>query len=309
MNTSNQNVTILLCTKNGGRFLEEQLNSYRHQTHKNWRLVVSDDGSTDNTVEIVNRFAKEISNPVEIRSGPRQGFVQNFLSLLQDPTIEASYFAYSDQDDIWLPNKLERALLWHESVEQEHPALYCGRVRLMSEDGRELGLSPLFSKPAAFENALVENIASGNTSVLNAAARRILCHAGMPSVPLHDWWTYQVVTACGGRVWYDPAPCLRYRQHKDNVIGMNHGLSACIRRGWRLYHGDFKANIDLNIRQLENLGPSLVSSEARKVLAHFKNMKTAPTATRMARFWESGIYRQNGFENVGLMAAVLFKRI
>jgi len=142
-------VAILLCTRNGGAFLQEQLESYRNQTYSNWQLYVSDDHSTDNTVEIVRRFASTVSNTVDVRYGMQEGYVQNFLSLVLDPIIQAQYFAYSDQDDIWLPDKLERAVAWHESALQDRPALYCGRVRLITADGAGVGLSSLFSQIAA----------------------------------------------------------------------------------------------------------------------------------------------------------------
>lgn len=104
-------VAILLCTYNGARFLAEQLESLEYQTHQNWVVIASDDGSTDLTLEILQQYqAKWPSGKLTIRGGPQKGFSQNFLSLACDPEIKANYYAFCDQDDVWLPEKLEIAV-------------------------------------------------------------------------------------------------------------------------------------------------------------------------------------------------------
>ena len=212
-------VAILMCTKDGAAFLAEQLHSIAEQTHTNWSLIVSDDGSTDATPNIIARFAEGSTQKTAIRSGPRQGVCANFLSLATDPGITANYFAFSDQDDIWYKNKLQRALAWLVTVPGDVPAVYCGRTELVSNDGRSYGLSPLFTRPIAFGNAIVQSLGGGNTMVFNAAAKRLLEATGRLDVVLHDWWMYQLVSAVGGAVHYDPQPMLKYRQHPDNLIG------------------------------------------------------------------------------------------
>lgn len=103
-------ITILLCTFNGARFLAAQLASIEQQTHSNWRLIVSNDGSTDDTLTIIRHFADRVCQPVEIRHGPGRGAAANFLSLATDPEIDGDLFAFCDQDDVWHPAKLSRAL-------------------------------------------------------------------------------------------------------------------------------------------------------------------------------------------------------
>ena len=131
-------VAILMCTKNGAAFLDEQLKSIADQTHANWSLIVSDDGSTDTTVKIIQRFADSHAQKTVVRNGPAKGVSANFLSLATDPTIDADYFAFSDQDDLWYKDKLQRALTWLTTVPADVPALYCGRTELVSDDGRYL---------------------------------------------------------------------------------------------------------------------------------------------------------------------------
>ena len=105
-------VAILMCTKNGAAFLDDQLKSIADQTHANWTLFVSDDGSTDATGNILKRFAANHAQRTVVRNGPGKGVCANFLSLATDPAIDADYFAFSDQDDVWYKDKLARALTW-----------------------------------------------------------------------------------------------------------------------------------------------------------------------------------------------------
>src|SRR5690349_17404549 len=117
-------VAILMGTKNGAPFIDDQLKSIADQTHENWILIVSDDGSSDDTVAKVRRFAETYPQKVAIRKGRGKGVCANFLSLANDPAIDAGYFAFSDQDDIWHEDKLRRALSWLPPANASRPAMY-----------------------------------------------------------------------------------------------------------------------------------------------------------------------------------------
>ena len=145
------------------------------------------------------------------------GFWQNFVSLVRSDDVDGDLFAYSDQDDVWFPEKLAKAVSWFEARPTDQPALYFTRTELIEEGGAPIGFSPLFVRAPTFQNALVQNIGGGNTMVFNRAARLAL-RATPADVALvaHDWWTYQVVTGIGGLAHYDPWPSLKYRQHGRN---------------------------------------------------------------------------------------------
>jgi len=239
----------------------------------------------------------------------RKGFAANFLSLVCNPAIEADFYAYSDQDDIWEADKIERALAWLNTVPAETPALYCSRTQLVSPENSTIGFSPLFKKMPAFANALVQNIGGGNTMVFNHAARKLLMLAGQDvAVVAHDWWTYLVVSGCGGRVFYDSYPSVRYRQHGHNLIGMNIGMQARFRRIRMLFEGRLKIWTDTNIKALEKLRNQL-TDENRAVLNRFTDARNCSLAPRLLRFQQSGIYRQTLPGNLGLIAAAVFNRI
>lgn len=303
-------VAILLCTYYGQHYLAEQLDSFAAQTHTNWEVWASDDGSEDNTHAIFEAYKQEWTpGRLSTHSGPAEGFAVNFLSLTCKADIEADYYAYSDQDDIWEPVKLERAVRWLETIPSHIPALYCSRTRLVDADNNEIGLSPLFSRPPSFANALMQNIGGGNTMVFNNATRKLLREAGeVIPVVTHDWWAYLVVTGCGGQVYYDGYPSVRYRQHESNLVGMNSTWKARLKRVRMLWQGRFRSWNDGNIAALRSLR-SRLTPENRDILEHFAKAREMRLIPRLIYLRRSGVYRQTLLGNIGLIVAALFKKI
>lgn len=307
--SSHAHVAILLAVKDGARFLPEQLESYVQQTHTDWSLHVSDDGSQDGTIEIVQDFAGRVSNLVTLRSGPCAGPNSNFLSLLRDAGIEADYFAFSDQDDVWCADKLERALDLVRTAPSDHPTLYGSRTELIDRHGRHSGFSMEFKKPPSFRNALVQSIAGGNTMVFNRAARELLKRVVDGNMIIHDWMTYIVVSAVGGAIFYDRKPSVRYRQHSDNLIGSNLSFRARARRVRMLFEGQWQEWNSNHLRELQRLLPD-ITDDNRKVLESFIRMRQADGLLKRCRhLWESGVYRQTMLGELGLLVAALLKKI
>jgi glycosyltransferase involved in cell wall biosynthesis len=308
--TQMSSVAILLCTFNGARFLPAQLSSLARQSFTNWRLFVSDDGSTDETLTIVAQHKDRLGTaPVDIRDGPRQGFVRNFLSLACDPSIAGDYFAYCDQDDVWQPDKLSRAAAWLDTRPPHMPAMYCSRTMLIDEDGRPCGYSRAYRRTPSFRNALVQSIASGNTIVFNDAARRLLIAAGgTAKVPSHDWWTYLLTTGAGGDVHYDQIPQVQYRMHGENVIGTNAGLRNRIRRLYLLSRGRFQRWSEMHVAALEPFRPHM-TAENRALFDLFRASRQRGFFGRQIGFLNSGVYRQTFLDNLGLIVAVWARKI
>jgi glycosyltransferase involved in cell wall biosynthesis len=307
-NTSGPLVAILMGTKDGGEFIDEQLESIADQTHKNWILIASDDGSLDDSILKLQRFAETHFQRTIIRTGPHKGVCANFLSLANDPTIDADYFAFSDQDDIWHRDKLRHALIWLVTVPVDTPAMYCGRTELMTSDERSYGLSPLFTRSAAFENALVQSLGGGNTIVFNGAAKKLLEQAGETDVVLHDWWLYQLVSGVGGAVHYDPRPMVKYRQHPDNLIGSNLGWRNRLIRFQMMLSGRFRDWNEKNIAALQRVS-ALLQPKNRQVLTLFINARRAALPKCLYFLRKSGVYRQTLLGNFGLFVATILKRI
>ncbi|WP_227451574.1 glycosyltransferase family 2 protein [Pseudomonas fluorescens] len=304
-------VVVLMCTYNGQSFLGEQLESLERQTHTNWSLVVSDDGSQDGTLSLLKDFGSRWGHArLGIMMGPRRGYAANFLSLTSSVDVDdADFFAWSDQDDIWNEDKLEVALAWLQTVPADTPALYCGRTQLISETGEHLGYSPCFRLAPGFSNALVQSIAGGNTMVFNNAARALLREAGNTlSVPAHDWWLYQLVSGAGGRIHYDPQPRIKYRQHAENVVGSNIGWAARLIRLRMVFQGRFHEWNDQNIRGLDSMHHRLCKKN-QDTLAYFKAARTQTVFRRVSGIWLAGLYRQTLLGNLGLLLAAIMKKI
>lgn len=302
-------VVILLATRNGSQFLQDQLASYSAQTYPNWELLVSDDGSTDQTIEIIKNFAMRIPQRVVVRSGPQLGFWQNFMSLVRSDDINGDLFAYSDQDDIWFAEKLARAVSWFEALPDQEPALYFTRTELIHADGTAAGFSSIFKRPPGFRNALVQNIGGGNTMTFNRAARSALrATAADALLVAHDWWTYQVVTGVGGVAHYDPDASLKYRQHGQNLIGANIGLRARLDRLSAFANGRVVGWNDVNLKVLEGLRSELTPQNVI-VFDRFSKARLASWPMRLWLVWRSGVYRQSIVENIGLYIGALLGRL
>ena len=299
-----------MSTYNGQAYLSGQLDSIGTQTYKNWELWVSDDGSIDNTLQILKDYQNRMGeHRFFIYSGPRKGFSANFLSLICTKNSDADYYAYSDQDDIWAPDKLQQAINWLKTISKEIPALYCARTKLVNKHGKGIGSSPLFKKNPSFLNALVQNVAGGNTMVFNRAALNLLRTAGDKiNVVAYDWWTYLLVAGAGGVILYDPLPSLYYRQHENNLIGSNVGWRARYRRISMLFKGSFKRWNDININALLSV-QHLLAEDNRSVLNQYIEARESGLFFRLRAIQQLGIYRQTFLGNIGLITAALFNKI
>lgn len=305
---ANREVAVLMATYQGARFIREQLHSLYSQSCNDWALFVSDDGSTDETIEIINSFKEKVQRPVNIYTGPGKGFVRNFLTLLMHPSIRAKYYSFSDQDDIWFDDKIKRAVAWLELQPQDKPALYCSRTHLVNEAGDSLGLSPFFRRAPAFSNALVQNVGGGNTMMFNQAAREIIIKAGLVDVVSHDWWIYILITAVGGSVHYDAQPSLYYRQHAENLIGSNQGYKARLLRLMKIFRGQYREWNHLHILAVEN-NYHLLTPENQKRFDLFKNIHDKGLIWRLVGYFRLRPYRQTWIDGCGMFVAVLLKKV
>jgi glycosyltransferase involved in cell wall biosynthesis len=301
-NTSDPLVLILMGTFNGEKYIREQLDSIAGQTHKNWRLVISDDGSTDQTLGIAKKWASEVGvDRVEFRQGPKKGFAQNFLSMACDSKSRADYYAFCDQDDVWKSNKLEVAINYLNSADSlGEPCLYCGRTQYVDEQLEVLEYSPLFLKPPGFKNALVQSLAGGNTMVFNQRLKDALEKAGNVPAISHDWWLYQLVTGMDGHVYYDRQAYVLYRQHREALIGGNTSVLSRFGRLRMALRGEFRRYTDHSIACLKR-AQNLLTLVNRQTLEMFEYLRSASLLRRMIGFSELGLYRQTPLGQMGLM--------
>ena len=303
-------VGVLMCTFQGGRHLVAQLESIAAQTQPRWRSWVSDDGSTDSTLAVLERYRSQWgSNRLAVVRGPSAAFAANFQSLTCRAEIEADYFAWADQDDIWEPEKLQRALAWLQSVPADVPALYGTRTLLTDAADRPIGMSPLFTRSPCFANALVQCIAGCNTMVFNQAARALFIQASAEGVAVApDWLMYLLVSGCGGQVHYDPWPSVRYRQHGQNLSGSNLSLRGRWQRARLLMGGEFRGWVSANLDRLVHIRHRMPPHNLA-VLDEFAQARQRRLPGRLIGFWHSGTHRQTALGNLGLFVAALFNKL
>ncbi len=230
-------VAILLSTWNGERFLPAQLDSILAQTEAPWVLYWRDDGSTDGTVALMRAFGQGAGRGrcVDLcDDAGRLGATASFLRLLR-AAPSGGAVAFADQDDVWLPGKLGRGAAALAAVPAATPALYCARQVLVDAELRRLGLSFPVRRAPGFPAALIQNVATGCTVMLNATAAALAARARAPAPTVHDWWCYLLVAAAGGRLIVDDEPAVLYRQHGGNAVGAPPSLrrraAAALRRG------------------------------------------------------------------------------
>ena len=209
-------VCVLMSTYNGEQFLAEQLDSLLAQQGVDVTIVIRDDGSSDGTRKLLELYESRNRN-IEVHLGSNLGVVLSFFDLMRiASTSAADFFALCDQDDVWLPEKLSKAVR-ALGPSQSIPRLYCSAVRYVDRSLRHISVSRTRLRPG-FGNAVVENIATGCTTVFNKALLQRVNSAPPTGALMHDWWLYMVATAFG-EVVFDPESWILYRQHGRNVIG------------------------------------------------------------------------------------------
>ena len=287
-------IRILMCTRNGAAFLQEQLDSFVRQDHPDWSLWVSDDHSTDDTNVILSRFAAAHSDrEVRLMQGPGQGAAQNFLWLLCHPDLPNNHIAISDQDDIWLEGKLSRALAVMKVADAARPVLYAGQSVITDAEMRPFSVSSDSSHNPELRNALVQNLFAGHSSVLNPAALRVVRQSGQPNgIPYHDWWLYLLLSGAGAQCLLDPAPVVAWRQHRNNAIGAAGRIGGLRRRARVIWSGQYQLWMDGLVAHLRKREP-LLTRDASSLLADYGIARTQPGLFRAFAYARLGLHRQS----------------
>ncbi|MBB1490782.1 MULTISPECIES: glycosyltransferase [unclassified Paracoccus (in: a-proteobacteria)] len=309
-------IAILLATYQGGRYIGAQLDSLAAQDHRNWRLIVSDDGSTDQTLHIVRGFAaRHPGRDIQILRGPRQGATRNFLSMI-GAVEPGDALAWCDQDDVWLPSRLSHGVEALAAAKEQAGTgfgiLHVTRTTICDADLHPLRPAPLYRRPASFANALVQACTPGNTMLVDPAGVTLL-KAAQPGameagVISHDWWSYQVISGAGGLVIRDPRQTVLYRQHRGNVMGRNDTPRAALARLGRLGAGDYGNWLRQNVAALD-AARDVLTPENAAMLDGFAAAITAPGPLAAARLAQLSVYRQTRAGTAALLLAAAAGRL
>ena len=302
-------VAILMGCYNGAKYIAEQLDSINSQEHTNWCLYVSDDGSLDGTLVILKHYQDRWgADRLVILKGPRKGFCTNFLSMACNQSIVADYFAFCDQDDVWLPVKLTAAINCLSEKDSAIPYVYGGRTIYVDASLKRLEYSPDFVCPPSFRNAIVQSIAGGNTMVFNQAAKTLLTKVGVVDVISHDWWLYILVTGSGGRLHFDSNSYILYRQHPSALIGANTSLRSQFVRFVKLLNGEYKRWNDKHVLVLQSVS-NYLNYENSKMLDEFTRLRGSKLKHRLRMLSICEIYRQSWQGKISLFIAAALNKL
>ncbi len=291
-------MNILLSTYNGEQFLRAQLESFSAQSYGNWILYWRDDGSTDGTVGMIRSYAEGLAPGRCVESpssGPHIGASESFLILLREST-DADAIAFADQDDVWLPEKLQHAVAYI-TESGARPMLYCARQFLVDANLRGHKLSLMHPLTPGFPACLTQNIATGNTLVMNRAAAALVAGMTPPYHTVHDWWSYIVVSSCGGRIVFDGRPQVLYRLHPHNLIGSERSMPAraltALRRGPGIFMTMMRRHVEALAGHAAQLTP-----QARHDLRIIQSALQGGVRARIAALRCKGFQRRTMIENL-----------
>ena len=213
-------ISVLMSTYNGERYLCQQIDSILQQEGVEVHLLVRDDGSTDNTLDILNSYAQK--GLLRWYQGENLKSARSFLKLLQD-SKKCDYYAFADQDDYWEVNKLRVAVEHLQDYKEDTYALYLAQPQAADQD-----LNPLpttqFKPLNTFGESLVYRFAMGCTMVLNNKLREVIISYEQQYPCMHDVWIYTIAHAIGSKVIWDNQPHTLNRQHGNNVVGLGEGI-------------------------------------------------------------------------------------
>lgn len=220
-------VYVLLAAYNGQKYIRQMIDSVLMQDYENLQLILSDDGSLDETPDILAEYAQK--NPARVihyRSGTKFGCAQyHFLHLLSE-FYDAPYIMFCDQDDIWHRDKVRKTLRRMQELEAgtNVPAMVHTDLRVVDEnlnliDASFWRYSNLDGSRLALNRLLVQNVATGCTMMINGPLAELVC-GSIPGegILMHDWWIALVASACGKAAALSEAT-VDYRQHGSNTVG------------------------------------------------------------------------------------------
>ena len=240
----NIKIDILMATYNAEKYLRKQLDSITRQKFKGWRLVVRDDASRDGTVKLLESYAKKYYGKIKIIKGDvNVGAKMNFAKLIK--YSKADYVMFSDQDDIWLPDKICKTLSCMLNTEERNgrkiPILVHTDLAVIDENGQRKSNSfwkyqKINENLKNFNRLLAQNNVTGCTLMINKALMKIATPIPKEAI-MHDWW-FALVASVFGHIEHLDYRSVLYRQHDKNVLGAKKwGLSLFYKKAW-----SFEAN-------------------------------------------------------------------
>lgn len=281
-------IQVLLATYNGAAYLPEQLESIFAQIGVDFSVLARDDGSTDGTVDILMSYAERFPGRIQILpSNNRLGAMQSFSALLR--AADAPYLAFSDQDDIWYPEKLHTLLAGVKKLEQtygyDHPCLAHCDLIVIDQNGNCISKSfwkhsSINAKHNKFNNILLYNTVTGCASLFNNALA-IFGHDIPDDAIMHDHWLALCASAFGN-ILPIKKQLIKYRQHNNNALGAS-SFSIISRIHYNITHGISKHNWKITTAQPRTFYHKFFNTMKDDHKQTVENLIKMPTLNRMQR--------------------------
>ena len=302
-------VNILMSTYNGQQFLAEQIRSIQEQSYTDWTLFIRDDGSSDNTKEILKDFEHQDSriHLIDSDKSDNLGVIKSFHKLVNHD--RADYYFFSDQDDVWLPNKLELSLKEAQNYLADLPLMVYMDLKVVNQDLKIMTESMVKSQSHHANTELVqeltENTVTGGVAMINHALAEMWQETD--DILMHDWYLALLASAFGNLVFIDQ-PGELYRQHSDNVLGAR-TLSKRFKK-WIRPHILFAVYWDLiknSQKQARHLLQMPLSQSNRELIEAFVTIMDKPMFERFRILRKYGLRKNKAFHTLVFTTLIVTK--
>lgn len=301
-------VTILMSTYNGEEYLKEQLNSLLNQTYKNIEILIRDDGSTDNTLEILKKYSESYDN-ISFYTGKNLKPAKSFFDLIKKAE-KSKYYAFSDQDDVWDKDKVEIAIKMLEKEDDNLPKLYFSNTKLVDKNLNELkNIRKIYKDKINIGNALIENVATGCTVVFNDKLIELLKRINFDDIEngfMHDSLAYRICFATGN-VIFDEIPHISYRQHGNNAIGNSSNIFDKIKKRKKSLKNTLNLRSKMSKFILERFNKELKKENYKfvEMIANYNNT----TKNKVKLLFCKDINRMNFWDNIMFKLAIIAGKV
>ena len=239
-------IQVLMSTYNGGKFIMEQIESILNQKKVDVNLLIRDDGSTDDTIEIIESYCRKNPN-VSYYCGNNIKPAKSFMDLINNSDDNYDYYALSDQDDFWMNDKLYNALEMINQKDNNLPSFYFSNLIIVDESLNLLSKSNI-NFDISFESSLIKNPATGCTIVFDKKFKKEIKKVQPENIIMHDWWLYCYANSIDCSICYDKNSYIKYRQHSNNVLGYEKGIKK-----WKLRLNRFFHLNNLRLKQCQEI--------------------------------------------------------
>jgi glycosyltransferase involved in cell wall biosynthesis len=280
-NFNMKKVLVLLSAYNGEKYLQEQLDSLLGQEGVEVHILIRDDGSTDSTISLVERYIQEHPNEIELIKGENIGCKESFFALIKKAVQKGNesydYYAFCDQDDEWLPEKLHRAVEMLDNKQDQYKLYFC-TANLVDQDLNFI-CSTLPPKVFNYKTSIYSNPALGCTMVFNRELLEMCNRAPIEGCNLHDAWMFKCANFLDAAIISDDRPLINYRQHGDNVTTYHKGRVKRYMLALKRLKSKKGFNLVFVNRHFYDTYKGYLNEEKKEFLQTLINYKRSPAAT------------------------------